>query len=72
MDEACASARVAQDMKPEAIDILEQDLLHEEAHIKALEVSSLSLARAASAAMAYAHVFHYHYYYYQSKARQPS
>lgn len=45
MDEACASARVAQDMKPEAIDILEQDLLHEEAHIKALEVSSLSLAR---------------------------
>ena len=59
-------------MKPEAIDILEQDLLHEEAHIKALEVSSLSLARATLAAMAYAHVFHYHYYYYQSKARQPS
>jgi len=39
MDEACASARVAQDMKPEAIDTLEQDLLHVEAHIKTLEVS---------------------------------
>ncbi|GBE84539.1 Heat shock protein [Sparassis crispa] len=37
MDEACASARIAQDMKPEAIDTLQQDMLHVAAHIKALE-----------------------------------
>jgi len=39
LDEACASAKVAQDMKPEAIDALDNDKIHILAHIKALEVS---------------------------------
>lgn len=37
MDEACASARVSQDMKPEAIDTVEQELLQIEGRIKAIE-----------------------------------
>lgn len=44
MDEACASARVSQDMKPEAIDTVEQELLQIEGRIKAIEVKLLSIA----------------------------
>ncbi|KAH7907044.1 P-loop containing nucleoside triphosphate hydrolase protein [Hygrophoropsis aurantiaca] len=37
VDEACASARVSQDLKPEAIDALEQSRIHTIALINALE-----------------------------------
>ncbi|KAF7798383.1 hypothetical protein EIP86_009604 [Pleurotus ostreatoroseus] len=40
LDEACASARVIQDMDPESIDSVEQDLLHIQAQIDALERDS--------------------------------
>lgn len=39
LDEACASARVSRDMKPEGIDSAEQELLHLQNRILALEVS---------------------------------
>jgi ATP-dependent Clp protease ATP-binding subunit ClpB len=42
IDEACAAARIAQDMNPEAIDTLDNKKLHVLAYIKALEVSHFS------------------------------
>lgn len=38
VDEACASSRIIQDMNPEGIDSAEQDILHIDAQIRALEV----------------------------------
>lgn len=38
MDEACASAKVAQQMSPEVIDSLIKEKHHAHAHIQALEV----------------------------------
>lgn len=38
MDEACASARLQQDLQPEYIEAVEQHKKHKEAYIRALEV----------------------------------
>ena len=44
MDEACASARVSQDLKPEAIDGVEQGIIQLNTRIAALEVRTPVLA----------------------------
>jgi ATP-dependent Clp protease ATP-binding subunit ClpA len=38
MDEACASARVQQDLKPETIEELEQRIIQQKHYILSLEV----------------------------------
>lgn len=45
MDEACASARVSQDMKPEAIDTLEKEISTTKVYIESLEVSDSGFCR---------------------------
>lgn len=46
MDEACASARVQQDLKPETIEELEQGVVQQEHYIRSLEVHCLFLCPA--------------------------
>ena len=43
LDEACASARVSQDLKPEAIDRIEEDLHQLDTYIEGLEVGNYSV-----------------------------